>query len=201
MPVIVPPSAMKIPQGYRVAAHYQFVGSEFKVLSFLGTNTNGFEHDLDLTSIQVPANLQNIRSLLFSLVVNPSVVDNVELGTFYIVVDNLQALAFEIVRNQTAVVGDTQTSTTAIIPIQSSTNSILRFIISGISFTTTVSIADLYVNCFDFDVPPFVAQSHAAFVNPTFTISGTVPVDVVNTSMNVFVNNPTNLPVPVNQVP
>lgn len=201
MPVIVPPTAMAIPQGYRIAAHYQFVGSEYKVLSFIGTNTSGFEHDLDLTSIQVPANLRSIRSLQFSLVASPSVVANVELGTFYIVVDNLQAFAFELVRNQTAVVGDTQTSTTAIIPIQSSTHSILRFIITGISFTTTASIADLYVNAFDFDVPPFVAQSHAAFVNPSFTISDTVPVDVVNTSMNVFVNNPVNQPVPVNQVP
>ena len=158
MPAIVPPAASSIPQGTRVSAHFQYQVGEVQNVSIMGTTFNdmGVFH-LDPRSIQVPASFKTIKAVQFALVQQGELATTLEpAGIFYIVVDSLQVFAFQIMGNPD--VG--WTSITATIPVESTSQSLVDFMyffpVAG--FAGQV-LADLYVNCFDFAVPPFFAGS------------------------------------------
>lgn len=158
MPVRLPPSVVPLPNGYRIAAQFYYDGTGLSINSSI--NQWAFTELIDLHSIQTPANLQTIKALQFSLVAVNSDTADLKTGAFYVVVDGLEVFAFNFVRN---VLPFTQTCLTGIIPIQSISKSKLEFVMEVPNFTAGVLIANLYVNCFDFDVAPFIAPAQAFY--------------------------------------
>ena len=168
MPALLPPSIVPIAAGYRLAAHFVYMGTgeESRTVNIMGSSFNGaLEYDIDLKAIQTPANLRTIKAIQFSLVVTSSATTVLQLGTFYIVVDRLQVFAFEVVRNPPGVEGFSHTSITAAIPIQSNAKTEMQFVLVLPNYVVGQEAASLYINCFDFDVAPFVAESHTVYTS------------------------------------
>lgn len=168
MPVLFPPSVVPLSQGYRLAAKFYYDGTGLSINSSI--NQQALTEVIDLHSIQTPANLQTIKAVQFSLVSLASDTPIPNTGAFYVVVDGMEIFAFNFVRNNPDTTD--QTTLAAIVPVQSISKTKLEFAVVMPNFVVGSMFALLYVNCFDFDVRPFVGRSQLMMPGTDLVVNG-----------------------------
>jgi hypothetical protein len=213
MPVIVPPALSSLPQGHRITAHYQFSGDDVvqNRVPILGGSTFDpiFYYEISMLKIQGTANIPPIKTVQFSYVGYPHTANETfpMVGVLWVVVDRQQVFTFEIPQNPPAAIGFFPACFNAMFPVVANNQSTVGFglFLSNypVGSVNQATIGDLYVTLADFDAGTFHYPSQGIIpaAGVASTIPNPLPVDVVNTSMNVFVNNPDTLPVPVTNVP
>ena len=169
MPIIVPPAISAIPQGHRVAAHFQFNGNDtIQKRPIMGTTIvePTFWFDISMSQVQGAAQIKRIRSVQMSYVIYPHTATNFPLvGLLYVVVDGLQVFTFEIPENPIDVIGFMPMAFNVIFPIIANAQSTVSFALFIGNYNTgaNAEIGELYVNLADFDMPPFSYRSQGIF--------------------------------------
>ena len=149
---------------------YGYDGNELAIGPQVGFTGQYLKYSLDLRSLMIPATMKGLKAIQLCFVItgntNAAVDKFIQTGVLFVVVDGIQNFGFEVVRNPGNVQGPTETTLTAVFPVQGNSSSIVDFILQLPNFVVGNVFAILYVNLFDFDVPPFIAPSHTVFLDP-----------------------------------
>jgi hypothetical protein len=145
---------------HRVAGHFRFglggPGDVPETTNIMGTQISGYTWSFNISSIPSAANLAAMRTLQFCFapLVYTDIASTGFAGWMWLVIDSLQAYNF---RSENVVSGlggggvtDFIKPINCILPIQAHANSTFTFIFGDASGGS----GDLYINLFDFEIPP-----------------------------------------------
>ena len=117
--------------------------------------------ELQVIGVQGAAQIGPIRTVQISFKAFPNEVADVSTpGFLQVVCDQQQVFVFEIVQLAASVIGAYKTGFNAIIPVEANSSSTFQFVLSLGNFEN-ISLGRLWVNLFDYDLPPFFAGSNA----------------------------------------
>jgi hypothetical protein len=169
MPVISSPKISSTPRGHRVSASYEFNGADPNKVPADGFQVLGIPLDaveifsLAIVGVQGAAQIGAIKTVQLSFKAFPTEGPPPDVSTpgfLQVVCDTQQVFVFEIVQLAAPVIGAYKTGFTAIFPVEANASSNFQFVMSLGNFQN-ISLGLLWINLFDYDLPPFYAGSNA----------------------------------------
>lgn len=169
MPMISAPRISGTPRGHRISASYEFSGLDASVsganaLQVLGIPLDAVDsYELQVIGVQGAAQIGPIKTIQLSFKAFPTETpppDGSTPGFLQVVCDSQQVFTFEIVQLAASVIGAYKTGFTAIFPVEANASSTFQFVLSLGNFES-ISLGRLWINLFDYDLPPFFAGSNA----------------------------------------